>query len=179
MKQFVQNPKIFRAMSGRFFAVAVLAAAAFMFTTHAQADPGQGAVVKHIDRDRTGWYYAESADGQLKLDVVLSGQGDFFRQNSDGTWTSQIVEPQAPMTISVRGSDGDWVPIWFGSGSLHDTDLVEPAADGSFDSTGEADYLHVEGRLTSLLDGSKWSLLVVAVIVDYELKELKMDLQPW
>jgi len=38
--------------------------------------------------------------------------------------------------------------------------------------------LHVEGKLTNLLDGSKWSLLVVAEIVDYEVKELKIDLQP-
>lgn len=68
--------------------------------------------------------------------------------------------------------------MWAGSGSLHDTGLVEPAADGSFDFTGEADYLHVEGKLTNLIDGSKWSLLVVAVEQDYVFKELKIDLQP-
>ena len=178
MKQFVQNLKVLRTMSGRFIAVAVLAAAAFTFTTRAQADPGQGAVVTHIDRDRTGWYYTESADGQLRLDVVLSGQGDFFRLNPDGTLTAQVVEPKAPMTISVRGSDGGWEPMWVGSGSLHDTGLVEQVADGSFAGTGEADHLHVEGRFTNLLDGSKWSLLVVAVVVDYQFKELKVELQP-
>ena len=100
----------------------------------------------------------------MRLDVVISGQGDFFRHNPDGTLTLQIVEPQAPMTVSVLGSDGDWVPMWVGSGSFHDTGLVELAADGSFVFTGEADHLHVEGKLTNVLDGSEWSLLVVAVI---------------
>jgi hypothetical protein len=178
MKQFVQDLKVLRTLSGRFLAVAVLAAAAFTFTTRAQADPGQGAVVTHIDRDRTGWCYAESADGLLRLDVVTSGQGDFFRHNPDGTWTLQVVEPQAPMTLSVRGGGGSWVPLWVGSGSLHDIGLVEPAADGVFDFTGEDDYLHVEGKLTNALDGSKWSLLVVAVVVEYEVKQLKIELQP-
>ena len=74
--------------------------------------------------------------------------------------------------------DGAWVPMWVGSGSFHDTGLVELAADGSFAGTGEAVHLHVEGKLTNLLDGSKWSLLVVAVVVDYQFKELKIDLQP-
>ena len=157
--------------------MAVLAAA-FTFTTRAQADPGQGAVVTHIDRDRTGWYYAESADGQLRLDVVLTGQGDFFRLNPDGTLTLEIVEPKAPMTVSVRGSDGGWVPIWVGSGSLHSIDLVEQTADGSFGTTGEASSLHVEGKLANLLDGSEWSLLVVAVEQNYEFKKLKINLQP-
>ena len=177
MKQFVQNLIALRTMSGRFLAVAVLAAAAFAFTTRAQADPGQGAVVTHIDRDRTGWAYVESPDGQLRLDVVLSGQGDFFRHNPNGTWTLQIAEPKAAMTISML-IEGQWVPMWFGSGSYHDTELVVLAADGSFDGTGEANHLHVEGKLTNVLDGSKWSLLVVAAIVDYEFKELKIDLRP-
>ena len=178
MKQFVQNLKVLRTRSGRFLAMAVLAAVAFTFTLRAQADPGQGAVVTHIDRDRTGWYYAESPDGQLRLDVVLSGQGDFFRHNPDGTWTLQIVEPKATMTVSVPDGNGGWVPMWVGSGSFHNTGLVEPAADGSFDSTGEAYHLHVEGKLANQLDGSKWSLLVVAEVVDYEFKELKIDLRP-
>ncbi len=82
------------------------------------------------------------------------------------------------MTVSVRGSDGGWVPMWVGSGSLHDIGLVEPAADGSFDFTGEADSMHVEAKLTNVDDGSEWALLVVAVVVDYEAKELKIDLQP-
>ncbi len=178
MKQFLQNLQVLRAMTGRFLPAAVVVATALAFNTRIQADSGHGAVVMHLDRDRTGWYEAESPDGQLRLDVVLSGQGDFFRHNPDGTWTAQIVEPQAPMTVSVRGNDGGWVPIWVGSGSFHNAGLVELAADGSFFSTGEADHLHVEGKLTNLLDGSKWSLLVAAAIVDYEYKELKIDLQP-
>jgi hypothetical protein len=177
MKQIVQTSKVLRTTSGRFLAVAVLAAAAFTFTTRAQADPGQGAVVKHLDRDRTGGYEAESPDGQLRLDVVTSGQGDFFRHNPDGTWTLQSVEPQAPVTLSVRGSDGDWVPMWVGSGSFHITGLVV-LGDGSFDFTGEAYSLHVEGKLTNVLDGSEWSFLVVAVAQNYEVKKLKIDLQP-
>ena len=178
MKQFVQNLKVVRTMSGRFLAVAVLGAVAFTFATRAQADPGQGAVVTHIDRDLPGWFYTESPDGQTRLDVVFSGQGDFIRHNRDGTWTLQAVEPKATMTVSVRGSDGGWVPMWVGSGSFHDTFLAEPASDGSFNGTGEVVHLHVEGKLTNLLDGSKWSLLLVAVVVDYEFKELKVELQP-
>ena len=114
----------------------------------------------------------------MSLNVVLSGQGDFFRHNPDGTWTLQIAEPKAPMTLSVRGSGGDWVPMWAGSGSFHIIGLGEPAADGGFDFTNEAAYLHVEGKLTNVLDGSEWSLHVVAVIQDYQFKQLKIDLQP-
>lgn len=178
MKQFVQNLKVLRTMSGRFLAVAVLSAAALTFTSRAQADPGQGAVVTHIGRDLAGRFYTESADGQLRLEVVLSGQGDFFRHNPDGTWTLQTIEPKAPMTVSVRGGDGGWVPVWVGDGSFHDTYLAEPAGDGSWNGTGEAEHLHVEGQLANLLDGSKWSLLVVAEVVDFEFKELKVELQP-
>jgi hypothetical protein len=178
MKRFVQSLKVLRTMSGRFVAVAVLAAAALTFTTRAQAAPGEGAVVTHIDRDLAGWFYTESADGQLRLDVVLSGQGDFFRHNPDGTWTLQTVEPKAPMTVSIRGNDGGWVPMWVGGGSFHDTWMAEPAGDGTWNGTGEADHLHVEGKLTNLLDSSKWSLLVVAEVVDYEFTELKVELQP-
>jgi hypothetical protein len=177
MKQFVQILKVLRTMSGRFLAVAVLAAATFTFTARAQADPGQGAVVTHIDRDRTGYYEAFSPDGQLRLDIVTSGQGDFFRHNPDGTWTLQNVDAQAPVTLSVPGSDGGWVPMWVGSGSFHITGLVELTADG-FEFTGEAYSLHVEGKLTNVLDGSEWSFLVVAVAQNYEVKKLKIDLQP-
>jgi hypothetical protein len=177
MKQFVQNLKIFRTTPGRFLSVAVVVAVALSFNAQAQADPGQGAVVTHVDRDLPGWFYTESADGQLRLDVVFSGQGDFFRHNPDGTWTLQAVEPRAPMTVSVL-IDGGWVPMWVGSGSFHDTFLAEPAGDGSFNGTGEDVHLHVEGKLTNVVDGSKWSLLVVAVVVDHEFKELKIDLQP-
>ena len=95
-------------MPGRLLSAAVVVAAALAFSTQVQADRGQGAVVTHIDRDLAGWFYTESADGQLRLDVVLSGQGDFFRHNPDGTWTLQVIEPQAPMTLSVRGNDGGW-----------------------------------------------------------------------
>jgi len=177
MKQFVQNLKIFRTMPGRILSVAVVVAAAFSFTTHAQADPGQGAVVTHFDRDGTGGYEAESPDGQLRLHVVTSGQGEFVRHNSDGTWTLQSVDMQAPVTLSVRGSDGSWVPMWVGIGSFHITGLVEPA-DGVLYFTGEAYSLHVEGKLTNMLDGSEWSFLVVAVAQNYEVKKLKIDLQP-
>ncbi len=178
MKQLVENLRIFRTIPGRFLPTAVVVATALAFNTQAQADPGQGAIVTHIDRDRTGWYYVESPDGQLRLDVVLTGQGDFFRHNPDGAWTLQTVEPQAPMTLSVSDGKGGWVPMWVGSGSLHDIGLVEPAADGSFDFTGEADSMRVEAKLTNVVDGSEWALLVVAMVVDYEVKELKIDLQP-
>ena len=178
MKQFVQNLKIFRTMAGRFLAVAVLATAAFAFTSPAQADPGKGAVVTHIDPDRTGWYEAISPDGQLRLDIVLTGQGDFFRLNPDGTLSLEIVEPKAPLTASTLGSNGEWVPMWDGSVSFHSNDLVERAADGSFESTFEAFSFHVEGILTNRIDGSKWALLVAAVVVDYEIKLMKIDLQP-
>jgi hypothetical protein len=177
MKQFAQNLRIFRNMAGRFLPAAVVVAAALTFHVQAQADPGQGAVVTHIDPQRTGNYVAVSPDGQLRLDVSISGRGDFLRLNPDGTLSFQTVEPSAPMTVSVL-IDEAWVPMWVGSGSLHDTSLVVQAADGSFESTGEASYTHVEGKLTNLLDGSEWSLLVVAVIRDYEFKELKIDLQP-
>jgi hypothetical protein len=164
-------------MAGQFVAVAVLAAAAFTFTARAQADPGQGAVVSHINRDLTGWFYAVSTDGQMRLDVVTSGQGDFLRLNPDGTQTFEIVEPKAPMTVSVL-VDGVWVPMWGGSGSLHDNFLVVRGADGSVYSTGEDDHMHVDGKLTNVLDGSKWTLRVVVAIVDYEIKQLQVDLQP-
>jgi hypothetical protein len=178
MRQFVQNLKIFRTTSGRLLAAAVVVATALATNTQAQADPGQGAIVTHIDRDRTGFATAVSPDGQLRLDVALTGQGDFFRLNPDGTLSLEIVEPKAHMTVSILGSNGDWVPMWVGSGSFHNAELVEQEADGSFVGTGEASYNHVEGKLTNLLDGSDWSLLVVAVIRDFEFKELKIDLQP-
>ena len=178
MKQFVRNLRIFRTMAGRFLSEAVVVAAALTFNVQAQADPGHGAVVTHIDRDRTGHFGAVSFDGQLRLDVVLSGQGDFFRLNPDGTVTLEIVEPQAPMTVSILGINGDWVPMWAGSGSLHDTYQVVQAADGLFVETGEDDHMHVKGKLMNLLDGSQWSLLAVLEIVDYEIKELRIDFQP-
>jgi hypothetical protein len=178
MKQFVQNLKVLRSMSGRFVAVAVLAAAAFTLTPRAQAAPGQGAVVTHFDRDATGWWYAESPEGQLSLYIVTSGQGDFLRRNPDGTLTLQSVEPQAPITVSVSDGNGGWVPMWVGTVSFHAIGLVVQEPDGVLDSTGEAFSVHVEGKLTNVFDGSKWSLLVVAEVVDYEVKKLKIDLRP-
>ena len=68
--------------------------------------------------------------------------------------------------------------MWSGSGSFHLTDIVQPAADGGYDLTLEALYLHVQGQLTNLVDGSPWSLHVVAVLQDYEEKALKIDFQP-
>ena len=148
-------------------------------TTGAQADPGKGAVVIHADRDATGGgWYAVTPDGQLRLDVATTGQSEFVCHNPDGTWTLESVEPQAPVTVSVRNDRGDWMPRWFGPGSLRIAGLVEPVGDGIYDFTDEAVTLHIEGQLTSLLDGSSWSLLVTAVIVNYEFKELKIDLQP-
>jgi hypothetical protein len=178
MKQSVQDSKVIRTISGRFLAVAVLAASAFTFTPRAQADPSQGAVVTHIDRDLTGWFYAVSSDGQLRLDVVTFGQGDFLRLNPDGTLTLEVVEPKAAMTIRVSDGNGGWVPMWVGSGSLHDNFLVMRETDGSLSSTGEDDHMHVEGKFTNVLDGSQWTLQVVVAIVDYELKQLQIDLQP-
>jgi hypothetical protein len=178
MKQIVQNLKALRTMPGRFLALAGLAAVTFTFTPSAQADSGQGAVVTHIDRDRTGWFYALSPDGQLRLDVATSGQGDLLRLNPDGTLTLEVVEPKTPMKVSVSDGSGGWAPVWAGTGSLHDTFSVVQEADGSLSSTGEDDAMHVEAKLTNLLDGSEWSLLVVAAIVDFEVKELKIDLQP-
>ncbi len=164
-------------MPGRFLSVAVVVAAALTFNTQAQANPGQGAVVTHINPDATGNFFAVSPDGQLRLDVVLSGQGDFLRLNPDGTLTWQTANPKAPMTVSVL-IDGGWVPLWAGTGSMHATGLVVQEGDGSLSATGEANYLHVEGNLTNQLDGSTWSLLVVAVQQDYEFKKLKIALQP-
>jgi hypothetical protein len=181
MKQFVQNfgqnLKIFEALSGRFLSGMLIVAAA-TFNAPALADSDQGAVVTHIDRHLTGYYVAVSPDGQLRLDIILTGLGDFFRLNPDGTVSLEIVEPKAPLTASILGSDGNWVPTWGGSVSFHSNDLVEQAADGSFESTFEAFSFHVEGKLTNLIDGSKWSLQVVAVVVDYQFKELKIDLHP-
>ena len=81
------------------------------------------------------------------------------------------------MKVSVL-VDGAWVPMWEGSGSLHDNFLVVREADGSFSSTGEDDHMHVEAKLTNVLDDSKWTLRVVVAIVDYEIKQLQVDLQP-
>jgi hypothetical protein len=177
MKQFVQNLKVLRAISGRFLAVAVIAAAGFTVTTRAQADPGQGAVVTLIDRDATGGWWGVSPDGQLRLDVVLIGQGDFLRLNPDGTLTWQTVAPRTPMTVSVVGDDGAWVPRWVGSGSFHETALVVLEPNGSLSETGESTYIHVQGQL-AMADGSEWSLLVVAVEQNQEFKVLTIDLHP-
>jgi hypothetical protein len=46
-----------------------------------------------------GWFYTESADGQTRLDVVLSRQGNFIRHNPDGHGL-QMAEPA--MTVSVH-----------------------------------------------------------------------------
>ncbi len=178
MKQIVQHLKGRRTICGRFLTWAFLTAAAITFTLNAQADAGQGAIVTHIDRDSTSSFYAFSSDGQLRLEVVTSGQGDFFRLNPDGTLTLKIVEPKAPMTVSVSDGNGGWVPVWAGNGSLHDNFLVVREADGSWYSTGEDDHMHVEAKLTNVLDGSKWTLQVVVAIVDYEIKQLQIDLQP-
>ena len=170
MKELIQNLKVLRAMSGRFLAVAVLAAMAFPTTIHAQTDPGQGAIVIHIDRDATSQFTAVSPDGQLRLDVAISGQSDYFRLNPDGTLTFQTVESQAPMTLSALGSGGVWEPMLSGYGTLHFSGLV----DDERNSTGEAVHLTVLGHMTKA-DGSQWLLHVVAVEKDQEFKVLTVD----
>jgi hypothetical protein len=179
MKQFVQNLKVLRAMSGRFLSVAVVAAA-LTFTNGAKADPGQGAVVTFTERDGTGLLTTYSPDGQLMLQLVYGNPGDFVRLNPDRTLSLNGTATQAPMTVSVRVGVDEYVPAWVGSGSFHSTDLVEPDPDPNFDymSTGEARYWHIQGQLISLLDGSEWSLHVVVVEQDQEFKVLTIDFQP-
>lgn len=119
MKPFVQILRNFRTRPGWLLFMAVVVVAALTFSAQAHADPSQGAIVMHIDRDRAGWFEAESSDGQLRLDVVLSGQRDFLRLNPDGTLTVEHVESKAPITVSILGNDGNWVQLWVGSGSFH------------------------------------------------------------
>jgi len=173
MKQVIKTTKMVRILSGRFLSTAALVAAVLTFTTTAQADPGQGAVVTHIDPGATSELTAISPDGQRRLDVAISGQSDYFRLNPDGTLTFQTVEPQAPMTLSVLGSDGVWEPALVGCGTLAFHALV----DDQRDSTGEATYLQAEGRLYAA-DDSEWSLHVVAVQQHQEFKVLKIEIQP-
>jgi hypothetical protein len=113
----------------------------------------------------------------LRLDAGLSGQGDFYRLNPDGTVTWETVDTQTPLTVSVLGPGGAWVQIWTGIGSVHETALVEPSVGGGYDPTGEAIHFHVQGKLT-MVDGSSWSLHVVAMEQDQEFKVLKIDFQP-
>lgn len=134
--------------------------------------PGEALGARNFQQPQT--LSRESPDGQFRLDVVTTGQGELLSRNPDGTLTLQSVEPQALITVSVLGSDGGWVPM-VGSGSFHITGLVVQAGD-SFYFTGEAAYLHVEGKLTNELDGSEWSLLVVAVLRDGEFKKLTIEL---
>jgi len=174
MKQLIQTFEVLRAMPGRFLSAAVVVAAVLTFTTPAQADPGHGAVVTHIDRDATGEFWAISSDGQLRLDVAISGRSDYTRLNPDGTLTWQTVDPGALMTLSVLGSDGAWEPMLIGYGTL----VFHALVDDDINSTGEATYLAVQGKLTSVDDGSEWSLHVLAVQQDQQFKVLKIDIQP-
>jgi len=80
------------------------------------------------------------------------------------------------MTISVL-VDGDYIPAWIGSGSYHLTQSVEPV-NGGYDGTGEASYGHIQGQFIGLVDGSEWSLHVVAIEQDQEFKILTIDFQP-
>jgi len=179
MKQLVQNLKVLRAMSGRFLTVAVVAAA-LTFTNSAKADPGQGAVVTFTERDGTELLTTYSTDGELMLQLVYGNPGDFVRLNPDGTLSISGTATQAPMTVSVRVSEDEYVPAWIGIGSFHSTDLVEPDPDPNYNymSTGEARYWHIQGQLVSLLDGSQWSLHVVVVERHQEYKVLAVDFQP-
>ena len=177
MKQFVKNLKVLRTMSGQFLAVAVLAAAAFTFTPRAQADPGKGAVVTFITRDGSLIFTTYTEDG-LKVEIVFGAPGDFIRANPDGTLSIKVTGTQAPMTISVPGDKlGEWMPAWVGSGLFHATDVVEPAGDG-WVSTGEAGHQSYQFQLTSLADGSEWSLHAVVAVVNYAVKVFKIEFQP-
>jgi hypothetical protein len=178
MKQSIQKSKVLRAVPGQFLAAAVALAAALTVSTQAQADPGTGAVVTFIDRDHTGHTELISDDGQMRFDVYTHTPGNHVRLNPDGTFTLDSTGTQAPMTVSVPGSDGEWIVMWSGSGSFHITAIVEPAEDGEVDITGEAYHIHFQGQLTNLVDGSPWSLLGVAEVQDYQSKVLKIDLQP-
>ena len=177
MKQFVQNLRILRTMSGRFLAVAVLAAVTFTFATPAQGDPGKGAVVTFITRDGSLVFTTYTEDG-WKVEIVFGAPGDFVRANPDGTLSIKVTATQAPMTISVPGEEeGEWILAWVGSGLFDSTDVVEPAGDG-WVSTGEAGHQTYQFQLTSLADGSEWSLHAVVTVVDYEIKVFKIDFQP-
>jgi len=177
MKQFVQNLRISRTMAGRFLAVAVLAAAGFAFTPCAQADPGQGAVVTFITRDGSLVFTTFTPDG-FKVEIVFGAPGDFIRANPDGTLFIKVNATQAPMTISIPGEDeGEWIPAWVGSGQFQSTDVVVPEGEG-WVSTGEAGHESYQFQLTSLADGSEWTLHAVVSVVDYEFKVLKIDFQP-
>jgi len=185
MKRFVQSLKVLRTMSGRFVAVAVLAAATFTLTPRAQAAPGHGASVTFITRDGTLVFTTFAPDfttfypdGQLKVEVVFGAPGDFLRANPDGTLSVKVTAPQAPMTISVLADDGKWIPELVGTGLFHSTDLVEPVGDGSYISTGQAGQQSYEFQLTRLADGSRWSLHAVVAVVNYEVKVFKIDFQP-
>jgi hypothetical protein len=177
MKQLVQNLKVLRTISGRFLAVAVLAAAVFTFTPRIQAAPGKGAVVTFITRDGSLVFTTYTEDG-LKVEIVFGAPGDFIRANPDGTLSVKVAATQAPMTISVPGErEGEWIPAWVGSGLFQSTDVVEPAGDG-WVSTGEAGHQSYQFQLTSLADGGEWSLHADVAVVNYELKVFKIDFQP-
>jgi hypothetical protein len=185
MKQFVQNLRVLRTMSGQFVAVAVLAAAAFTLTPPAQAAPGKGAVVTFITRDGTLVFTTFTPDfttfypdGQLKVEIDFGAPGDFLRANPDGTLSVKVTATQAPMTISVLADNGQWIPALVGTGLFHSTDLVEPVGDGSYLSTGQAGQQSYEFQLTRLADGSQWSLHAVVVYVNYEIKVLKINFRP-
>jgi hypothetical protein len=177
MKKFVQNLKMLRTTTGRFFAVAVLAAATFTFIAPAQAGPTKGAVVTFITRDGTLVFTTFTPDG-LKVEIVFGAPGDFIRANPDGTLLIKVTATQAPMTISVPGEkEGEWIPAWFGRGLFQSTDMVEPAGDG-WVSTGEAGHQSYQFQLTSLADGSEWSLHADVTVVNYEVKVFKIEFQP-
>ena len=177
MKQFVQNLKILRAMSGRFLVVAALAAAAATFTPRAQAAPGQGAVVTFLTRDGSLDYTAYTPDG-LKVEIVFGAPGDFLRKNPDGTLSIKVTATQAPMTISVPGAkEGEWNPAWVGTGLFHSTDVVVPEGDG-WVSTGEAGQQSYQFQLTSLEDGSAWVLHAEVAVVNYQFKVFNIEFHP-
>jgi len=179
MKRFVQNLRVFGTMSGRFLATAIVAVTVMILTAPAQADPGTGAVVTFLERDGPGYFWAVTPDGQLALEVTTQEPGNHVRLNPDGTYSIDVTGTQAPMTLSVPDGNGEWVVLWSGSGSFHSTDTVEPVGDDGYASTLEAFYMHVQGKLINQLDGSVWSLHVVAIIRNGEFQVLQIDLEPF
>jgi hypothetical protein len=177
MKQLLRNLIRFQTSSRPTVITAIAVAIALIFSPHAQADPGRGAVVFHYDPDSTGWWSAVFPDGQFRLEIFLFGPGDFIRENPDGTLFVKENSTQAPMMLSVLGEDGNWVETFLGIGSFHASGSVE-RIDGGSQTTGESLSFHVQGQFTNVFDGSPWSLHVLGAIRDWQLKAYKFDLRP-
>lgn len=154
--------------------MAVVIAAVLTSTYGAKADPGQGAVVTHIDPSATGEFWAIAPDGSYRVDIAITGRSDYYRLNPDGTLTFQTVEPKASITLSVPGGGGTWEPYMIGYGTL----AVHALVDSEGNTTGESTYFEIQGQLTRLVDGSEWLLQSVGVEQDQEFKVVQIHLQP-